>query len=179
VDTERLKQLAKQHGFSEAAVQSMFIALQRGNGKMAQFNHPEFGGSGQWMPGMMMISDMFNNALKARVQGLCESIVAEMGEQLTTTTMNMDFMQSAVWWDSEFGSPSSSGGQNQIEYAYFQSKDRLFVKKYKKIHVYNTTGHVIKGVSQQQSNTTQTLEFNTSTGTVAETDLELIETRSI
>jgi hypothetical protein len=38
---------------------------------MAQFNHPEFAGSGQWMQGgMLMLGDMFNHALKGRVDAL-------------------------------------------------------------------------------------------------------------
>lgn len=44
---------------------------------MAQFSHPEFGGSGQWMQGgMLMLSDMFNHALKGRVDGLCNELSA-------------------------------------------------------------------------------------------------------
>jgi hypothetical protein len=39
---------------------------------MAQVSHSEFGGSGQWMAGgAIMISDMFNHALKARVDAVC------------------------------------------------------------------------------------------------------------
>jgi hypothetical protein len=50
----------------------MLEAVLHGHGSMAQFNHPEFGGSGQWMPGgMTMLSDMFNHTLKGRVEGLC------------------------------------------------------------------------------------------------------------
>jgi hypothetical protein len=42
---------------------------------MAQFSHPEFGGSGQWMQGgMTMIGDMFNNYLKGRVDNLCAEL---------------------------------------------------------------------------------------------------------
>jgi hypothetical protein len=42
---------------------------------MAQFRHPEFGGTGQWMRcGMIMIGEMFNNTLKARVEALCNDI---------------------------------------------------------------------------------------------------------
>jgi hypothetical protein len=44
---------------------------------MAQFSHPEFGGSGQWMRGgMIMVSDMFNNPLKGRIDGLCNELSA-------------------------------------------------------------------------------------------------------
>lgn len=64
--------LAQRHGFSPDATLSMLDAVINGNGTMAQFNHPEFSGSGQWMRGgMIMISDMFNANLKGRIDGLC------------------------------------------------------------------------------------------------------------
>lgn len=67
--------LAQQHGFSQEAVSHMLEAVVAGRGSMAQFNHPEFGGSGQWMRGgMIMLSDMFNTALKARIDGLCNDL---------------------------------------------------------------------------------------------------------
>ena len=45
----------------------MLFSLVAGGGGMAQFSHSEFGGLGQWVAGgPIMISDMFNNALKAR-----------------------------------------------------------------------------------------------------------------
>jgi hypothetical protein len=44
---------------------------------MAQFSHPELGGMGQWsMGGMIMVGDMFNNGLKARVDALCNDLSA-------------------------------------------------------------------------------------------------------
>lgn len=64
--------IASRHGFSEDAVTHMLIAVNNGAGTQAQFNHWEFGGMGQWsMGGMIMIGDMFNNGLKARVDSLC------------------------------------------------------------------------------------------------------------
>ncbi len=69
---QAINDLAQRHGFSSSAVLSMLDAVINGQGTMAQFNHPEFGGSGQWMQGgMTMLSDMFNNYLKGRVDGLC------------------------------------------------------------------------------------------------------------
>jgi hypothetical protein len=42
---------------------------------MAQFNHHELGGAGQWMPGgMTMVGDMFNHGLKVKVDGLCSEL---------------------------------------------------------------------------------------------------------
>lgn len=67
--------IARRHGFSSDAVISMLQSVINGNGSMAQFNHPEFSGSGQWMSGgMTMVSDMFNNYLKGRVDGLCSEL---------------------------------------------------------------------------------------------------------
>ena len=67
-----VEEIAHRTGFSQDAVTSMLVSVVNGRGGMAQFSHPEFGGSGQWMAGgAIMISDMFNNALKARVDALC------------------------------------------------------------------------------------------------------------
>jgi hypothetical protein len=76
------QELGQRHGFSAGAVAHMMQMMLRSRGGMAQFNHPEFGGSGQWMPGgMLMLSDMFNNALKARVDGLCRDVSAALAGQ--------------------------------------------------------------------------------------------------
>ena len=70
-----IKDLAQRYGFSSDAVLSMLESVVAGNGTMAQFSHPEFGGSGQWMRGgMIMVSDMFNNQLKGRIDGLCNEL---------------------------------------------------------------------------------------------------------
>jgi len=73
--TDTLATIAARNGVSPEAAQAMLNALQIGGGTMAQFNIPELGGSGQWMRGgMTMVGDMFNNALKARVDGLCNDL---------------------------------------------------------------------------------------------------------
>ena len=70
-----VSEMARRHGFSTDAVISMLESVIRGNGNMAQFNHREFSGSGQWMSGgMTMVSDMFNNHLKGRVNSLCSEL---------------------------------------------------------------------------------------------------------
>jgi hypothetical protein len=72
-----VEELAHRTGFSQEAVTSMLFSIVSGRGGMAQFSHPEFGGSGQWIAGgAIMISDMFNNALKARVEALCNELSA-------------------------------------------------------------------------------------------------------
>lgn len=87
--------LGQRHGFSAGAVAHMMQAMLRSRGGMAQFSHPEFGGSGQWMPGgMLMISDMFNNALKARVDGLCRDVSAALAAQpMAAAPMSHGFQQ--------------------------------------------------------------------------------------
>lgn len=70
-----IEEVAQRHGCSTDAAMSMLESVIRGNGSMAQFDHPEFGGSGQWMQGgMTMVSDMFNNHLKSQVQALCSEL---------------------------------------------------------------------------------------------------------
>ena len=54
---------------------TLLRSLVNGNGTMAQFNHPELGGGGQWMrDGMTMVGDMFNHDSKAKVEGLCSGL---------------------------------------------------------------------------------------------------------
>lgn len=70
-----MTRLSGQYGVSEDAVRTLLDAVSRGGGTMAQFSHPELGGSGQWMAGgMTMVGDMFNNRLKATVEGLCAEL---------------------------------------------------------------------------------------------------------
>ena len=70
-----INDIAQRHSFSVNAVLSMLESVINGNGSMAQFSHPEFSGSGQWMRGgMIMVSDMFNNYLKSRIDGLCNEL---------------------------------------------------------------------------------------------------------
>ena len=79
---QAVNDLAQRYGFSSEAVLSLLDAVIQGQGSMAQFNHPEFGGSGQWMQGgMLMLSDMFNSALKGRVDGLCNELSALIRNQ--------------------------------------------------------------------------------------------------
>ncbi|RZL90126.1 MAG: SHOCT domain-containing protein [Variovorax sp.] len=70
-----INDIAQRNGFSVEATLSMLDSVINGNGSLAQFNHPEFSGSGQWMRGgMIMLSDMFNNYLKGRVDSLCSDL---------------------------------------------------------------------------------------------------------
>jgi hypothetical protein len=94
--------LAQRHGFSPAAVLSMLDSVINGSGSMAQFNHGEFGGSGQWMRGgMIMLSDMFNSHLKGRIDALCNDLAVLVSTE-------PDLMVSGSFQSQ------SQGGQRQL-----------------------------------------------------------------
>ncbi|MGO9108260.1 MAG: SHOCT domain-containing protein, partial [Thermoguttaceae bacterium] len=79
---QRINDLAQRYGVSTDAVMALLQALINGNRTMAQFNHPELGGSGQWLQGgMTMVGDMFNHGLKAKVDGVCTELSQILGQQ--------------------------------------------------------------------------------------------------
>lgn len=69
-EAEVAARLAREHGVSEDAVRTVFDALRRGGGIMAQFSHADFGGISQWSSGMTMVGDMFNDSLKAKLNAI-------------------------------------------------------------------------------------------------------------
>lgn len=101
-----INDIAQRHGFSNDAVLSMLESVINGNGSMAQFNHPEFAGSGQWMRGgMTMVSDMFNNYLKGRVDALCS--------ELSNVVANQPDLVRSGSFQSQSQSGGGYGGQSQ------------------------------------------------------------------
>ena len=86
----KVDQLASKHGVSTAAVTELAEAIARGRGSLAQFSHPDLGGSGQWMrSGMLMIGDMFNDRLKASVAALCIDVADALGDRATSSQPSM------------------------------------------------------------------------------------------
>ncbi|PRC46754.1 hypothetical protein C6A85_88490, partial [Mycobacterium sp. ITM-2017-0098] len=141
--------IAQRHALSREAVLAMLVALQAGGGTMAQFSIPELGGSGQWMRGgMTMVGNMFDNALKARVDALCN----ELAQLLATSTVFPAtappgaFATSGTWWPSELGAPSATGGQNDARYAVFPGTRRLAIHMHGVTRVFDTGEHIIGGV---------------------------------
>ncbi len=155
-----LAQVAQRHGVSFEAAASLLGAVAAGGGSMAQFNIPELGGLGQWAQGgMIMVGDMFNNALKWRVDALCNDLANLLRGPTPLFApppmpQHAGFgapMQSwANWWPAELGHPASSGGQNDMRYAYFPAARRLAVQQNGQVTVYDTGEHSIGGFSQQQ-----------------------------
>ena len=225
---EVVNDLAQRYGFSQDAVLHMTFALLKGRGGMAQFNHPEFAGSGQWMNGgMMMLGDMFNHGLKARVDGVCRELAAAIasqpelfpqgsfqsqsqsggghqllvggaglqqqagggGQQMQVSggmapmapmgsmapMRPMSFGSAPLftpdprdtWWPPELGTPSSSGAQNEVRYAYFPAAGRLAVEVNGQVSVYDTSGHQIAGISSQQQSSGGGLVFSTGEGSIS------------
>lgn len=96
--------IARRYGYSTDAVLSMLQSVINGNGRMAQFNHPEFSGAGQWMSGgMTMVSDMFNNNLSSSVSNLCSELSQLVASQ-------PDLLRSGSFQSQ------SQGGQQQGNY---------------------------------------------------------------
>ena len=146
-------------------------ALEVGNGTMAQFNHPELGGFGQWSSGgMTMIGNMFDANLKSRVAALC----TDLAQSLPPGGWD-DGAASGNWWPAELGRPATSGSQNSMRYAYFPDSRLLALETSGTLVLYDTGHYDISGVSQQQGDT-QSLRFSGRNGYV---DLESLQRVSV
>ena len=174
--------IAQRHGLSREAVLAMLFALHTGGGTMAQFDIPELGGSGQWMRGgMTMVGNMFDNALKARVDALCN----DLAQLLATTTVfpastyaGAGFT-SGNWWPADLGVPSAAGGQNEARYAIFPGARRLAIQIHGATRVFDTGEHQIGGVQQQQGGGYGTVSFTSQLGTFDVSSLRELGARQV
>ena len=174
-------ELAQRYRVSDGAVRALLDAVIRGGGAMAQFSHPELGGSGQWMRGgMTMVGDMFNSGLQSTVSGICSELSSLMASGQVLVTPAAQSAGGAFtsfggdWWPSDLGRPSSSGGQNDAAYAYFPGPRRLAIRRGGQVTLYDTGEHVISGVQQQQGGR-GSLEFSSQFGTFTVDSLEVVE----
>jgi hypothetical protein len=181
-------QLAQKYFVSSDAVAVLLQAVAAGGGYQAQFSHPDLGGMGQWQQGgMIMVGDMFNQGLKAKVSGLCDELSAllrnqsifapapvQMQAQSSSDGVSL-FVQGrgSQWWPGDLGYPASTGAQNNIRYAYFPSARRLAIQMGDHTQVYDTGDHHIGGFSQQQGGD-QSLTFTSQFGLVRVADLPLV-----
>ncbi|MGB7343160.1 MAG: SHOCT domain-containing protein [Pirellulaceae bacterium] len=195
-----VQSLAQRHGVSIDAATHMLVAVHNGNGTMAQFNHPEFGGGGQWMQGgMTMVSDLFNHQLKSRVDSICCDIANQLAQHqlvpfsgsFQSQSQNGSSGQSQAagvigstnslfvpdpennWWPNDLGSPSAVGSQNNVRYAYFPQSRRLAVRTGGEAWVYDTQDHQIGGFSQQQG-VGGSITFTSQFGTVSLASLRVV-----
>jgi hypothetical protein len=179
---------AERHGVGLDAAVALLGALAEGNGRQAQFNHPDLGGMGQWSQGgMIMIGDMFNHGLKARVDALCSELAGLLHGQpsLARAAQSPSPGQSGAgvslfvagsgsasqWWPENLGSPASAGAQNNLRYAFFPGPHRLAVEQGGRVRVYDTGEHMLSGFSQQQGGD-QSLTFTSQFGLVRLADLQ-------
>jgi Short C-terminal domain len=199
---QRIDELAQRYSVSSDAVMTLLGALVNSNGNMAQFNHPELGGGGQWMRGgMTMVGDMFNYGLKSKVDGLCSELSQLLAQQPFVPFPPSFQSQSqgggrqqggsagdgsvslfvpeapggawGQWWPRELGFPNGSGAQNQVRYAYFSPTRRLAVELNGHVTVYDTLDHQIGGVSQQQGSG-GSVTFTSQYGTVSISMLPMV-----
>lgn len=187
--TKLVAEIAERHGVSTGAVETLLVALANGHGTQAQFDHPDLGGMGQWsLGGMTMVGDMFNNALKAKVDALC----AELSQVLSAGQVFAPAARPAStqsqyqgggaslfvagsgfggnWWPDGLGTPSSTGAQNDMRYAVFPQTRRLAIALGDRVEIFDTAEHSIGGVSQQQGGD-QSLTFVSQLGLVKLADL--------
>lgn len=176
-DREVLEALGRKHGFSGDAAGAVLRALIKGSGRMAQFDHPELGGMGQWSAGgMTQIGAMSDHALKARVAALCD----ELARHLDRAHQGGDAPDGsaedarASWWPAGLGHPASSGSQNDWRYAYFPAERRLALDSGDRIRVYDTGDHEISGVSQQQG-AGSSISFRSQKGSVPLEELREVD----
>jgi hypothetical protein len=194
-----VESVAQRHGVSTDAALTLVRAIAAGHGTMAQFSHPELGGMGQWTQGgMTMVGNMFDQGLRARVDALCSELASLLRSQPVligaspTQSDSQSQSDSAPdvslfapatnsplerWWPAELGSPSASGAQNDLRYAFFPAAHRLAIQQGGRVTVYDTGGHLISGVSQQQSGG-QSLAFKSQHGLVRLAELPVIEASS-
>ncbi|MBO9615456.1 MAG: SHOCT domain-containing protein [Dyadobacter sp.] len=189
---QKLNDIAGRYNLQPETVESLLKAIIRGNGTMAQFNLPELGGQGQWMSGgMTMVGDMFNSSLRNTVERLCNELAnlvtttvlfehndgpanaAPAHEDTRASTGGGFFSQPSTSWPAIFGTPTSSGSQNNFRYAYFAPVHRLVIEDDGKRTIYDTKHHQITGVSQQQG-TVRSYRFTSQEGQVDLSALEVV-----
>jgi hypothetical protein len=186
-----LADVAARHGVSLETTTALAAAVAAGQGWQAQFDLPELGGMGQWSRGgMTMIGDMFNTALKARVDALCAEL-SDLVLALPSAPVAASFQSQSqggagpvvsgglfvarqdAGWPAELGAPSAVGTQDGMRYAVFPGARRLAVETGGRTTVYDTGAHQIGGASQQQGGV-GTLTFSSQFGTVRLADLPVV-----
>ena len=181
---QAIQAIANRYHLSRDAVLTLFDAVIRGQGTMAQFSHPELGGMGQWMQGgMTMVGDMFNQQLQWTVANVCQELSGLLSQRATLFQPapqhsapafgGMNNMNQGQWWPAGLGYPASSGSQNNTAYAFFPQQQRLAIKHNTVITIYNSLDHQIGGVSQQQGGV-ESMTFTSQYGTVPVTNLPVI-----
>jgi hypothetical protein len=137
---------------------------------------------------MTMVGDMFNYGLQSKVSGLCSELSSLLRSQNVFVPQQQFAPQQQQYqgsgfgfpsygssqWPSELGQPSSSGGQNDVRYAYFPHVSRLAIDRGGNMTIYDTLDHNIGGVQQQQGGSPGTLSFSSQRGTFTVDSLPVV-----
>lgn len=172
----RVAEIAVRHDVSPDSVRKLLAALAAGGGTQAQFDIAELGGMGQWSPGgMVMIGDMFNHGLKAKVDALGTELAALLrtARPFAAPREEAGRARGGDWWPAELGRPSSTGAQNDMRYAFFPQARRLAVEEHGRVTVYDTGRHQLSGFGQQQSGR-GSLSFTSQHGPVRLSELPVV-----
>jgi hypothetical protein len=189
--------IAERYKVSVDAARQVERALRATGGRQAQFDHPDLGGGGQWQPGMVQIGRMHDDALRARVQGLCAEIAAIVQGLETSAPEALErpagtgaagacapLPAGESWWPAPLGHPASQGQQHGVRYAYFPDADRLLIQLAGQLCAYDTAGHRITGMAQQQGQAhgrgaTSKLTFTGPEGEVRLDDLREVSVEAL
>lgn len=175
---ETLKQLAERHGFSPELAQNILNELRRSGGRQAQFNDPALGGMGMWQSGQVMIGDMMNHGLKAKVAAFLADLAALLEvspDASPELTWRAEKMASMAQNQASISQSGGGGGfsvmQNGVSYRYSAERNELVVNE---TDVYDTTGLRVIGIHSQQQNGRGVLILNTDQGPRQVGDLKRI-----
>jgi hypothetical protein len=181
--TDPIPTIANRYRVSEDVCRQMYTCLQQTNGLACHFEIPEFGGTGQWQPGQVMITrwhehDERAKDLRAKIDGLCSELAAIVRGSDTSAPAalsrppgtapavgHVNLAAGESWWPALYGQPRASGEQSGVRYAYFPAKHRLLIQNGAHIEAYDTADFAITGVSQQQG-THRSLTFASDKGPV-------------
>ncbi len=165
---EVIRELASEHSVTLSTVATLLHGLQATGGNQVQFNISELGGMGQWQPNLVMVGDMFNHELKAKVDRICTAL-SELSRQLPREVADPT--------GTLLGRTQATfkGSQNDSHYSYYADENRLVIYHEGKNTSYDTTGYSLTGVQQAQNSNSKGLSFTYPGGNVAVADLEEIK----
>jgi hypothetical protein len=170
--------IAERYHVSIDAAREVERALRATGGRQAQFSHPELGGTGQWMPGMLMIHAAADRQLRTRVEGLLDEVAAVVRGSDTAAPAalardpdappalsRVDLPAGESWWPAPYGHPAAQGCQSGIRYAWFPGRCCVLVQVGSRIDCYDTAEHQVRGVGQQQGSSSR-LVLTTASGEI-------------
>lgn len=168
----KIHDIAAKYQITEATVRTLLEGLQTTNGFQVQFNSAELGGMGQWQSGMVMIGDMFNDGLKAKVAALCAELASFVREHQATQPEESEKKDATVAAPIKTIPATFSGSQNGTKYAYYAPQNVLQLEEDGTVSRYSTEGLTLWGVQQSQDGTGKKLKFTHAGGTITVDDLK-------